>query len=345
VIGAVFAACLALTCAVAAPPVRIDTPSVPDLLPSPEVIEQFKLTDDHRRLVAALADPQWLTRESALEEILRSPAGVAALCAMLSEKSLTPESRQRLLVALREELIESPRGALGISMGMPPESAPTRGVEVTQLITGMPASKILRLRDIITHIEGRPIAVPDDLIVLVQSRRPGEEVAVRLSRPRRDERGDLVRGADDRVLYEEQDVRIQLGSARGLLSPGGVRSAESGPVRSKRLAEWALASQRYAPQAWRIAIKDPVLAARLSTGGMATPLDLQNVDGHEMIVSLRADLARIAAGSLARTPERERLWQSQLRRLRDLSTSQSLSADEREHLGRVVERYAQLINQ
>ena len=57
------------------------------------------------------------------------------------------------------------------------------GAEVMEVVDGSPAQQVLQTGDIITAVDGRPVATSGDLVSAITSRKPGEVVALTLSRP------------------------------------------------------------------------------------------------------------------------------------------------------------------
>src|ERR1043165_1917174 len=86
-------------------------------MPSPEELKQVKVDPALRALVQQLEDPSFAAREEATRKLIEASPDRMQLYAILRPGSdITPEQRYRLLAALRENLVKSPRGAIGISM-------------------------------------------------------------------------------------------------------------------------------------------------------------------------------------------------------------------------------------
>lgn len=213
----------------AKPPVRVGG------LPAPQVIRGLGTTSepgfDLRAirtavvprsvldLVARLDDDDWATRESAARDLHDHEASDEALLKVLDqEMTLSEEQRQRLLAVVTRRIRERERGAIGIRMtpiaGI--GDAVRGGIEVTEVIRGLPAERVLRPGDVILRIDDKVIGRNEDLISHVQRLPPGHVIGVRILRPRtvaagRPREPDWVAGGGDR-WYEPIDVEFALGS-------------------------------------------------------------------------------------------------------------------------------------
>ena len=130
-------------------------------------------------LVASLDDASYAVREQATADLQAHPSSDEVLLAVLEREPLTAEQRHRLLKALQWRIQDRPRGAVGIRM------SPGRdGVLVTELISDLPAEKVLRVGDQILEINGTVVRENQDLVQVVQRLMPGTEIQMRVLRPR-----------------------------------------------------------------------------------------------------------------------------------------------------------------
>ena len=220
-----------------------------DSLPTDDELRDITVDPWVRSRMEQLADPSYSVREQAMDDLLNARIDVRQFCVLLGEPGFTVEQRYRLLEVLRHQLLNAPRGALGIRMPDPTvDTLKAGGVEVTVLLPGLPAEKMLVVGDFITHIDGQLLRSTRDLIDTVQLRRPGDEVAIDLRRPRRDERGELITNADGEEQYETLQVTLLLGSVQDLHDPvAGGPAAVASVVQSRRMRA-SEAVRRYAPQ-------------------------------------------------------------------------------------------------
>lgn len=203
-----------------APPVA---PTVP--APSAERMQE----DRFEQLVAELDSENWNDRESATWKLARATAGVpdAWIEGHLERSGLSLEQVMRLLRVMEIRLLHAPRGALGIQMpinqvGRPGEllRVGPRGVQVSAVIPGLPAEKVLEPGDVITHINEQPLDHREDLARIVQQHWPGDVLQLRVIRTRPDQENV---DPDDREV-DRFDVEIKLGSTTDLRRSGGAQS-------------------------------------------------------------------------------------------------------------------------
>lgn len=169
-------------------------------------------------LVAALDAEDWNARETATRALRQVEASAEALLKVLEREQLSEEQRQRLMGVVTHRIRKRPRGAMGIKM-LPIAGigdAFAGGVEVTEVIEGLPAERVLRPGDVIVRIDERPIQNNSDLIDHVQRMLPGRVIAVKILRPHR--LPDGVQGEPDWIdagsglAFEPIDVEFALGS-------------------------------------------------------------------------------------------------------------------------------------
>ncbi|MCP3904008.1 MAG: PDZ domain-containing protein [Planctomycetes bacterium] len=321
---------------------RVGPLAVPRILPSPEELRDVEIDPELRRLVDQLDDPSFDRREEATLQLLSEPLDVRDLCSLLEEPELSAERRYRLLDVLRWQLRSRPRGALGIQM-MWRQNTPNEpgAVEIVRLLPGLPAEQVLLPGDKITHVDGHELFYQDDLIVIVQSKKPGEAVRLNLLRQRRDTEGNLVT-VDGRVAYDPVATELGLGSAEKLRDPETGIITPAGAVDEERVKEALIASWRYAPQAHAVEVitgRDADLLARQTREGTVDA----EVESHPEIQALRMERSLIDRGQLRLNIERRRRWQLRLEDVLRRAEDPTATVEERRLLERVGERMEELI--
>jgi hypothetical protein len=316
---------------------------VPRALPTDEELKNVRIDPRFLRITSRLDSDSYAAREAALLQLVEGSITLEQLCAILAREPLSTEQRFRLLGVVREKLVGTPRGALGISMNMRvADDRDPGGIEIVDLIEGLPAEKVLRLNDRITHIDGHRLTSRNDLVILVQSKKPGEHVALKVSRPRRDDRGRLARDERGLVVFDAIDVDLELGSLDALRDPETGVLSTSVLLGDMRMNEAADATQRYAPRPRRVRIRDDKSGA--FTGRSARwEFTAEAVESHRVIQSVQRDLQRIASGRMQRTAELEAGWQQQLKGLYDLAEDDDLSEQEVDFVRRVIARLKELM--
>ena len=238
---------------------------------------------------------------------------------------LSYEAHARLLDIGYARIKAAPRGALGIQMA--PRMGENDGVTVTALIPNMPAQKVLRPGDRIVELDGKPIQVSTQLSAIVQTKRPGERIALVVMRGQRDAVGRVVGGPDGRPVETRHELEIEVGSRADLEKFGGggmdAPIVDSGRDRmSKLLLETFPA---------------PVRMIRMER----VPGELIAVDSHPDIIQLQAQLARpdgLGLGAGGRSGLRARLDS-----LEASARAPGLTDNERAWFQAVAERYRELI--
>jgi hypothetical protein len=324
-----------------APPAR--AAEVPPALPSVERVDAVDSFDARLlELVALLDDPAFDVRERAMDDLLERRFDNLQLCALLSRDSLSLEQRHRLLFVLCDQIENTPRGALGISMRIGNLVNGRPGVEITDFVPGLPAERVLHVGDRITHIDGRPIATQEDLIILVQTRRPGEDIHLVVDRPVRDDRGNELRDPNGAPRFQTLQVSFPLGSAAELVDPRtGRSSAINSAVAQHRRLEAQAARRRYGGKPLELTIR--------STDGHADRLILQAPASDELQVALKAmetirqQRALIVDGRMPVSPTMRAHWIEQLEMIRRLAAREALDPRERESLRRIAAQLADWI--
>ncbi|MCH8342621.1 MAG: PDZ domain-containing protein [Planctomycetes bacterium] len=241
------------------PPIVIqllpNTPRVvgPLAFPTRQELASVDVTAQVMALVARLDHPCYREREAATQALHDGRDNRRQLYAVLAREALSAEQRHRLLAVVRQRLLNTPRGALGIRMRFEQPDANQPGeVVIMDLLPGLPAERVLQLGDRITHVDGNPLTARNDLIHRVQARRPGDEVQLVVNRVRRDGDGRPLWNEVRQPQYETLEIGIVLGSAE-LLKQFGSRKTE---VESMREAEADWAMTFFAPQPALIKFRD-----------------------------------------------------------------------------------------
>jgi hypothetical protein len=238
---------------------------------------------------------------------------------------LSYEAHARLLDIGYARIKDAPRGALGIQMA--PRMGENDGVTVTALIPNMPAQKVLRPGDRIVELDGKPIQVSTQLSAIVQTKRPGERIALVVMRGQRDAVGRVVGGPDGRPVETRHELEIEVGSRADLEKFGG--GGMDAPIFDggrNQMSELLLAT-----------FPAPVRMMRMER----VPGELIAVDSHPEIVRLQAQLARpdgLGLGAGGRAGLR-----AQLDSLEASARAPGLTDNERAWFQAVVERYRELI--
>lgn len=291
-------------------------------------------------LVDRLGSPEYAVRAGATASLLEGEPPIDALVAVLDRAQLDDEQRHRVIQVVRERLINTPRGALGITMRWHQVDPTQPGeVEIIALLPDLPAERVLNVGDRITHIEGRPLFRQDDVIRRVQSRRPGDRVLMRVRAPRRDEAGHALLDADGETVFDERQVDLELGSAELLVDPETGRPGQPpSSVQRDRLNDAATVVRIWGPTPPRTAIAGEA-STPLRRDGAAETL----VEQHPLVTTIRNQRRMIEDGRVAISPSLRDFWERQLQALIDQADQPGLTWEERAYLSRVAERFAELI--
>jgi hypothetical protein len=319
------------------------TMEVPPALPDEDALNAVRIDPDLRRLVQRLDDEAFSVREEAFDALRRSSIDIAQICALLAEDDVAPEQRLRLLMVLEQRLTHGPRGALGISLVTRTDEL--GGVEVIDIVKGMPSQRALRIGDRITHIDGRPVRLGDDLIILIQGRRPGEETILTVRREKRDEEGRVVRDPEGRKAFDTLRIALELGSSADLTNPDPALVLRPGPVEAAREAEMNEARRRYAPPPTPIRLRAGAAGADFIAAPATGPALRSLADARRVIQELQIQLLLIAEDRLDRDETLRNTWQRQLEALRTLADDEELTQAQRDAVRAIADRFAELIAQ
>ena len=328
-------------CGQADPPTPTRAMEVPPRLPAEDKLRAVRLGPDLRRLVRGLDDEAFGIREGALNALRRSPIELDQICALLAGNEISAEQRCRLLLLVQERLMRSPRGALGISLVA--RSDELGGIEVLDLVEGMPSRRVLRIGDRITHVDGRPVRRGDDLIILIQGRQPGEQTLLTVLRERRDDQGRVVRDADGGTAVDELQVTVELGSASDLTSPDPGLPVRPGPVEAAREAELNEAMRRYAPRPIPIMLHPDATGADFLAGPSSGDALRTVGDARRALRETQIQTLLIADGRLQRDETLMRTWRRRLEALEALAGDEDLSRADRAAVRAIADRFAALI--
>ncbi len=181
----------------------------------PAVVEQVTLPKPLLECIARLDDAKYAVRDRASSELESGTFPLEEIVAALVRGQLSPEQHARLVAAACTRALALPRGALGIRM----QSSMDRvrpGVEISMLLPGMPAERVLRPGDRIELIGDIPVQASDQLVSMIQSRVPGDTVRLTVARARRDERGRIEVGDDGMSIEDRVEVEVELADAAEL---------------------------------------------------------------------------------------------------------------------------------
>ena len=220
-------------------------------VPSPEQLDRVDVSAGLEATVERLNHIDYVQRERASVALLAPSFRQIEIYAVLNRNTLTAEQRHRLLAAAQERLLTKPRGAVGISMLFDqPDPGRPGAVVVRELLPGLPAERVLLRGDRITLIDGEPLSNSNDLVLRVQSKRPGDLVDLVVERE--------IRGAepgDAPTRTDVLEITLVLGSVKQIDEIQGQRSASV--VQRMREDEAAAAANAFGPQARLIRIVTP----------------------------------------------------------------------------------------
>jgi hypothetical protein len=181
----------------------------------PSSVGRVALPQPLLECIARLDDSRFEVRQRASAELESGTFPLEELIAALVRGRLSPEQHARLVAAACTRALAMPRGALGIRM----QSSMDRvrpGVEISMLLPGMPAERVLRAGDRIERIGDVAVETSEQLVTMIQSRTPGETVSLTVARPRRDERGRIQVGEDGMTVEDRVGVEVELADAAEL---------------------------------------------------------------------------------------------------------------------------------
>lgn len=227
------------------------------VIPQRAQLEAIELPEALIAIVNRLGEADYETRQQATDELHSRDFSINELLAVFVQLSPGPEQRQRLLGVIQDQLINAPRGAVGISMQQR-NREDGEGVEVivTDLIEGLPAERVLEIGDRITHLDGRIFESMNDLPTLVQTKRPGETVELTVLRLKRDVAGGVVMDQQGQQVHEEMEITIELGSAELLRDPIAGRPTQQSEVQRQRVRQMRAIEQQFAAETKQVEIRE-----------------------------------------------------------------------------------------
>lgn len=309
-------------------------------LPDDARLARVVLSDAVRQAVEELESNDWATRERAAAALREGGDIDEQLMAVLQRRTLAAEARHRVLGILCDRLAEAPRGALGIRMAVLPDGRP--GVEVNDLLPGMPAEKVLRRGDRILSIDGREVSRMDSLISIVQVERPGQRVTLEIDRPTRDAAGREVRDANNFPVAERMVVEMVLASSEQLdkfdsvQMGGGMMGGGRGGAQQARTARLRAAQVQEAIERFGVPAVDVPVAVRVLSSELS-------VEEHPELRDLLTARQQVLDGELDVTPAMRMAWMETVTRLRAQSMDERLPESTRAFLRQVAARYAESI--
>ena len=214
-------------------------------------------------LVAKLDDAVFGTREQAMQRLLDWTVDRRQICKMLAGKRLSLEQRHRLLLVLRDDLLNAPRGAIGISVD--PLRRRRNEIIVEQLVEGLPAIEVLEPGDRVTHFNGKPIARWESFVAMIQARKPGGTVTITVQR-----RVDRDDQSPQEPRMRTLQFELVLGSTELLIDPATGQVQRNTNLERARANDAAQAVDRFGPRTKLIRFRDksaPEVESQLPQGG------------------------------------------------------------------------------
>ena len=214
-------------------------------------------------LGAQLEDAVFGTREEAMQRLLDWTVDRRQICKMLAGKRLSLEQRHRLLLVLRDDLLNAPRGAIGISVD--PRRRRHNEIIVEQLVEGLPAIEVIEPGDHVTHFNGQPTARWELFVAMIQARKPGDIVTITVQR-RVDQEDQGTEEPKMRTLQFE----LVLGSAELLIDPATGQVQRNTTLDRARAVDADQAVDRFGPRPRLIEFRDrstPEVESQTPQGG------------------------------------------------------------------------------
>lgn len=232
------------TRAIRAQPSRPAPAVLESYVPSREQLDQIEIGAALLSCIERLGDSTYGLREQATVELSTGEFRREQVYAALARLELTAEQRHRLLTAVTNELLSTPRGAVGIGIDqrLEPES-----IVVRTLLPNLPAREVLVEGDRITHLNGELLPNWPTFVRRVQTSKPGTKIVVTVERMvsgRRQTRLDI---AAREPKFKTIEVEIELGSAELLLDASG-QVQRSGEVYLRLQAEADDAARTFGPR-------------------------------------------------------------------------------------------------
>jgi len=221
-------------------------------LPSAEELNEVPIEERLLLCIERLGDASYAVREAATVELRTAHFVRRQIYAALSRLDLSAEQRYRLMTAVQDALLLTPRGAVGI--GVNERARLTNKIVVDRLLPDLPAQDVLLIGDRITHLHGKPLPNWRAFVKEVQTRAPGAKITVtveRLVSPRRSSRRQI--GVQE-PQFTTLDIEIELGSAEMLRDPISGRIQRTGEVFQALKKEAGEVGVAFAPQPKQIRV-------------------------------------------------------------------------------------------
>ncbi len=227
-------------------PVQTSTDDIPGL-PTDQDLADVTVDPALAELVALLDDATFGAREKAMQRLLGGPVNRLQICKMLAGTDLSLEQRHRLLALLRYDLLNAPRGAIGILIDR--RKLPNE-IIIEQLIENLPAIEVLEPGDRITHLDGRPAPEWGRFRRSIEARKPGAKVSITVERLIPNAPDNVPDNAPDdaeNVQLQVLNFELAVGSSDLLLDPA-TGQVELRRVLTTRARGADQAVDRFAPQ-------------------------------------------------------------------------------------------------
>jgi hypothetical protein len=303
-----------------------------------EQLQNVSVDGDILDLVRLLDADDYAVREQATTELLKQDNRRIQLYAVLALGTLSVEQRCRVLQVVREQLVNAPRGALGIQMD-PPMFIPGGPIEIriADLIAGLPAERVLQVGDRIVALDGNPLFTHDDLQSRIQAKKPGDPINVTVKRPKVDDAGRLVRNEAGDMIAETLTFEMQLGPAELL----DQRNRQQGlNIRGNRIDQ----ARRVEADAITYAYAPRPRPLTVTSGAALLSREDDDVERAGEIINLRMQQEMLADVGPAQLRAMQDMWRQQLAALLERAQRPGLTDAERDYLQRVADRFVQIMN-
>ncbi len=226
--------------------------SVQSYIPSAEELNDVQIDERLRLCIERLGDPTYAVREAATVELQTGDFVRRQIYAALSRMDLSGEQRYRLTTAVQDNLLLTPRGAVGISVNQ--RFRRENKIVVEQLLPDLPARDVLHIGDRITHLQGEPLPNWRAFVKEVQTREPGAKITVTVERIVSGRRFSRRQIGIQEPKFTTLDIEIELGSAEMLREPTSGRIQRTGEVFQRLKAEAMEVAGTFAPQPKQIRV-------------------------------------------------------------------------------------------
>ena len=216
-------------------------------VPSRERLDEIEIDAALLSCIERLGDPTYRLREQATVELMTAEFAREQVYAAMARLELTAEQRHRLLTAVTEKLLSTPRGAVGISVVVVDPRIQPDEIIVRAVLPNLPAADVLVAGDRITHLNGELLPNWVSFVNHVQTSKPGTRIALTIERVVSGRRPSRRNIAAQEPVFKTIEVEIELGSAELLLDASG-RVQRSGEVYLRLKAEADDATRTFGPR-------------------------------------------------------------------------------------------------